>query len=454
MNTTSASAPLTTVEPKDVHATIGRYMLADGEHLVVDLAGSHGPYLRDAATGREYLDFYAYFASQPVGHNHPRLREPEFMKRIAEVALHNPANSDVYTTYMAEFVQTFARVAMPAEMPHLFLVTGGALAVENALKTAFDWKVRKNLAAGKGEKGAGVIHFREAFHGRSGYALSLTNTADPRKYQYFPKFDWPRISNPKLRFPITERSLAETAADEAQAIAQIQQAVQRCPDDIAALIIEPIQGEGGDNHFRPEFFRELRRLADEHGFLFIVDEVQSGMGATGRMWAIEHMGVEPDIIAFGKKAQVCGIIAGPRIDEAPDNVFRVSSRINSTWGGNLADMVRCQRYLEIMVEENLVENAGRMGQLLLDGLAGLAGRSDLISNVRGRGMMIAFDLPNGQARDIFRGLLLENGLVALKCGERSIRFRPMLDLDAATVKEGLAIVEKSLFDARSDGAQL
>jgi len=226
------------------------------------------------------------------------------------------------------------------------------------------------------------------------------------------------------------------------------------PHDIAALIIEPIQGEGGDNHFRPEFFAGLRRLADENDFMFIVDEVQSGMGATGKMWAIEHMGVKPDIIAFGKKSQVCGIIVGPRVDEVADNVFRVSSRINSTWGGNLVDMVRSQRYLEIIAEEELVENAAVMGEALLKGLEQLARGSDLIENVRGRGMMLAFDLPNGRARDIFRGLLLENGLVALKCGPRSIRFRPMLDLTAADVENALAIVEKSLYDARRNGGQL
>jgi len=305
------------IPPREVHRTLGQYMLADGEHLVIDLQGSHGPYLRDAATGREYLDCYAYFASQPIGHNHPKLRDPEFMQRIGEAALYNPANSDVYTTYMAEFVATFARIARPADMPYLFFVAGGALAVENALKTAFDWKVRKNLAAGKGEKGTQVIHFREAFHGRSGYTLSLTNTADPRKHAYFPKFKWPRIINPKLRFPVTEQALQETLAVEAQAIGQIKQALVRNPDDIAALIIEPIQGEGGDNHFRPEFFAQLRQLADENDFLFIVDEVQTGMGATGTMWAIEQMGIKPDVIAFGKKAQVCGIIAGPRLDEVP-----------------------------------------------------------------------------------------------------------------------------------------
>ncbi len=442
------------IAPQDVHATIGRYMLADGEHLVVDLQGSHGAYLRDAATGREYLDYYAYFASQPVVHNHPALCDPAFRQRIGDVALYNPANSDVYTTYMAEFVETFARVAMPPEMKHLFLVSGGALAVENALKAAFDWKVRKNLAAGKGEKGTQVIHLREAFHGRSGYTLSLTNTADPRKFMYFARFDWPRVTNPKLEFPVTDAVMQRVVAEEAQAVAEIERAVRDNPDDIAALIIEPIQGEGGDNHFRPEFFRALRRLADEHDFMFIVDEVQTGLGTTGSMWAIEQMGVKPDMIVFGKKAQVCGVMVNERIDEADENVFVISSRINSTWGGNLVDMVRSQRYLEIIEAENLVQNAAAMGKQLLDGMSALSKDTDLMTNVRGRGMMLAFDMPDARSRDIFRGLLLENGLLALKCGVRSIRFRPMLDLDSAAVEEGLEIVAHSLYDARSDGAQL
>jgi L-lysine 6-transaminase len=185
-----------------------------------------------------------------------------------------------------------------------------------------------------------------------------------------------------------------------------------------------------------------------------VDEVQTGIGTTGTMWAVEQMGVAPDIIAFGKKAQVCGIIAGRRLDEAPENVFHVPSRINSTWGGNLVDMVRSQRYLEIIEEDHLVDNAGRMGQHLLDGMTQIALRSDLISNVRGRGMFLAFDLPDPRARDLFRGLLWENGLIALKSGTRSIRFRPMLDLCSEAVDEALAIVEDTLYDARADGGQL
>ncbi len=432
-------------------------MLADGSPIVFDAERSHGAYLVDAVTGREYIDFYTFFASIPVGYNHPRLRDAEFLEKLTRAAIHKPANSDLYTPEMAEFVETFARVAMPAEMPHLFLVSGGALAVENALKTAFDWKVRKNLAAtanadlqdalpamieGLGSK---VIHFKEAFHGRSGYTISLTNTDDPRKYMYFPKFDWPRVVNPKLRFPVTDEVLEEVSRLEEIAYAQIKTALDQYKGDIAALIIETIQGEGGDNYFRPEFLRELRRLADEHEFLLIFDEVQSGMGVTGKMWAFEHYDLQPDIFAFGKKSQVCGIVAGKRIEEVSNHVFSESSRINSTFGGNLVDMVRCTRYLEIIEEENLLEHAAKVGGRMLDALQAVADESrGMISNVRGKGMMIAYDLPDQGKRDSMVDALFENGLHVLKSGNRSIRFRGMLDTPEDVADKAVEIVAKSI----------
>jgi L-lysine 6-transaminase len=293
--------------------------------------------------------------------------------------------------------------------------------------------------------GTKVIHFREAFHGRSGYTVSMTNTDDERKYLYFPKFEWPRILNPKLRFPVTDEVLADVKRAEEIAIEQIETAVRQYPGDIAALILEPIQGEGGDNHFRPEFFKELRRLADEHEFMFIVDEIQSGMGITGKMWAVEHMGVKPDIIVFGKKSQVCGIIVGPRVDEVEDNVFQEESRINSTWGGDLTDMVRSARFLEIMHEEKLLEHTHKMGERLMAGLQTIAGSSKgFVSNVRGRGMMVAFDLPDQEARNKMIERTKENGMYALKSGARSIRFRGMLDMPAEIIDKSLEIVEKSL----------
>jgi L-lysine 6-transaminase len=435
---------LTAMNPADVHGTLKKHMLVDGLDLVFDLKRSQGAYIYDSRNGRRFLDFFSFFATQPVGLNHPKLLEPAFREKMAEVAINNPSNSDVYTVEMAEFVDTFDRVAIPEELPHLFLVAGGSVAVENALKTAFDWKVRKNLARGRGEKGSKILHFREAFHGRTGYSISMTNTADPRKTMYFPKFDWPRIDNPKLRFPVA-RHLDEVMAAEKEAVKQIEKALADNPDDIAALIIEPIQGEGGDNHFRPEFLQKLRELADQHEFLFIVDEVQTGVGLTGRMWAYQHFGITPDVLVFGKKTQVCGILAGRRVDEVEKNVFQESTRINSTWGGNLTDMVRFGRYLEIIEEEKLVERARQVGAFLLSQLEKLQEENlDRISNARGRGLMCAFDLPDTETRDRFKKLAFENGMLILGSGRTSIRFRPTLSVGKEEVEQGVGILRRVL----------
>jgi L-lysine 6-transaminase len=439
----------------DVHKIISRNMLADGYPVIFDLERSHDTYFVDQITGREYIDFFTFFASNAVSYNHPRLKEPDFLEKLTLAAVHKPSNSDIYTTSMAEFVDKFSQIAMPEGMPHLFLISGGALAVENALKTAFDWKWRKNLQR-LGKKtdanlemlyglGSKVIHFREAFHGRSGYTLSLTNTHDPRKHMYFPKFDWPRIINPKLSFPVTEGILECVQEAEQIAYAQIATAVKQYPGDIAALILEPIQGEGGDNHFRPEFIQNLRALADEHEFLLIFDEIQSGIGITGKMWAYEHYGVEPDIIAFGKKTHICGIIANQRVDEVEKNVFVESSRLNSTFGGNLVDMVRATRILEIIEEENLVQHTAKVGEKMLDGLESIAAESrEMVSNVRGKGLMIALDLPDENKRDGMVEGMFENGLLALKSGQRSIRFRGMLDTPEEIVDDALEIVAQSI----------
>jgi L-lysine 6-transaminase len=428
------------IAPSEVHASLGRHMLVDGFPFVLDMDRSHSSYMIDKATGKEYLDFFTFFASSALGHNHPGLKEKEFYKRIGEMAIIKPSNSDLYTVEMAEFVETFARIAVPERLPHLFFIDGGALAVENALKAAFDWKVRKNFAKGyKEEKGHQVIHFKDAFHGRTGYTMSLTNT-DPTKVNYYPKFAWPRIENPKIVFPL-EKHLNEVVAAEKRAVAAIEKAIAANKDDIASIIIEPIQGEGGDNHFRAEFFKELRRIADQHEVILIFDEVQTGVGMTGKMWCHQHFGVEPDILAFGKKTQVCGIMASDRINEV-DSVFKVPSRINSTWGGNLVDMYRAKRIFEIIDEENLVENAAKMGRLLLDGLADLGKRHPkLVSSTRGRGLFCAFDLPEAACRDALITACIKRGLLVLKCGMKTIRFRPPLNVAKAEIEKAVGIMD-------------
>ncbi|MBT4734982.1 MAG: L-lysine 6-transaminase, partial [Candidatus Marinimicrobia bacterium] len=286
----------------------------------------------------------------------------------------------------------------------------------------------------------------ECFHGRTGYTMSLTDSPDPRKTLYFPKFDWPKITTPKLTFPLTEENVAKTIELENQAKAEIEKVIADNPHDVAAIILEPIQGEGGDNHFRTEFMEYLRKVSDENDIILIYDEVQSGIGVTGKMWAHEHYGehARPDIISFGKKTQVCGIFASKRIDEVEKNVFHESSRLNSTWGGNLVDMVRFTLYLEVIEKENLVNNAAKMGDYLLDELSSLANDYENVSNIRGKGLFCAFDLPSGDDRDTIANLISEEGALILGCGLQSIRFRPHLNISKDEIDQGMTIIRRAL----------
>lgn len=440
----SGSAPSdSAIRPADVHQVLGRSILADGYDLVLDLDRSSGSYLVDARDGTHYLDMFTFFASSALGMNHPALvADEDFRAELTQAALNKPSNSDIYTVPMARFVDTFARVLGDPALPHLYFVDGGTLAVENALKVAFDWKSRYNEARGiDPELGTKVLHLRGAFHGRSGYCLSLTNT-DPNKVARFPKFDWPRIDAPAIRSGMSD---AATAAMEAESVRQARAAFEAHPNDIACFIAEPIQGEGGDRHFRPQFFAAMRELCDEFDALLIVDEVQTGCGITGTAWAYQQLGIEPDVVAFGKKTQVCGIMAGRRVDEVSDNVFAVSSRINSTWGGNLVDMVRSRRILEVIEADGLFARAAEAGAHLRSALEQLA--EDLpgvVRDVRGRGLMCAFSLAGSERRDAALGALWRRGVIALGSGPDSIRFRPALTVSRAEIDEAVTAMREVL----------
>ena len=431
------------IQPEEVRKILGKHLLTDGFDMVLDLNKSKGAYLHDSKSGKEYLDFFTFFASNPLGMNHDKIAgDTDFIAKLGRVAINKPSNSDIYTEELAEFMESFSRIAVPQNLNHSFFISGGSLAVENAMKVAFDWKVQKNFQKGyREEKGHKVLHFEKAFHGRSGYTLSVTNTiAD--KVKYFPKFDWPRVISPAMNFPKTPHHVELVKKDERLAVAQIERYFKTYKDEIACILIEPIQAEGGDRHFRPQFHEALRQLADKHEALLIYDEVQTGVGLTGKFWAHEHY-VTPDIISFGKKAQVCGILAGPRIDEVEENCFNVSSRINSTWGGNLVDMVRFGRILNIIEEDSLVQNAADTGDYLLSKLEGLADSYEHLSNARGKGLMCAIDLPDGHSRNAVIDQCMTHGMMILSCGDNTVRFRPPLTVTKEQIDEGLNILEKA-----------
>ncbi|MEI2275234.1 L-lysine 6-transaminase [Sphingobacterium sp. ML3W] len=426
----------------NVHERLSKHILADGFPLVMDMEKSHGSYVVDE-NGDEYLDMFSMFASMAVGYNHPHLvKHREF---LGKMAVNKPAISDIYPKEFADFVDTFDRVAIPKELPYAFFISGGALAVENALKAAFDWKTRLNFAQGIQKEASQVIHFKQAFHGRSGYTLSLTNTQDPRKYMYFPKFNWPRIVNPKLTYPLTSENISQTITVEERAIAEINQAIHDNPNDIACIIIEPIQGEGGDNHFRKEFFQHLRQICDKNEILLIFDEVQTGLGITGKIWAYQHYDIIPDVLAFGKKAQVCGILANKeKFDQVEHHVFKESSRINSTFGGDFIDMLRFKLILEVIEQENLLANAAEKGTYLKSKLQKVMKDRPQLSNLRGEGLFVALDFDSADSRNEFIKRAYANKLIMLGCGEKSIRFRPHLNINKEDIDKTIMIIENSL----------
>ena len=441
-NRPKKSTKLNTPTASDVLHTIEQHVLLDGFKIVIDLEKSRGSYIYNAASDSRLIDLYGFFGSLPVGYNHPYFEQEDVKRDLLRAAGIKIANSDVYSEGYARFVETFSRVAGLPPLERYLFIEGGALAVENTLKAAIDWKVRKNMAAGCGESGTDVLHFRQAFHGRSGYTMSLTNT-DPRKTDLFPKFDWPRVSNPSIDFSLPENEReADVIAREEKSEQEIRAAIAERGADICAIIIEPIQGEGGDNHFRGEWLKKLREICDENEMLLIFDEIQTGLGTTGRTWCCQYFGVTPDLMAFGKKAQACGVMAGPRIDEVKDNAFRLPSRLNSTWGGNFTDMVRSTHFMHIIESENLVENARIMGERIVKSLHTIAAEFPIMTAVRGRGLFIAFDLPDPKTRDEFWKGLFDGGVLALKSGERAIRFRPALDINAEAIDEAMDLLRK------------
>jgi L-lysine 6-transaminase len=419
------------MNPNRVLEELARHQLVDGYPMVVDLERSEGVWIHDSASGNRYMDAFTCFASMPLGFNHPKMDDSGFLDKLRRAALCNVSNADIYSCEMAEFVDAFSTHASPEDFHHHFWIAGGGLAVENAMKAAFDWKARR-LGRNNFEDNCNdlmIMHFKQAFHGRTGYTMSVTNTI-PDKVGLFPKFPWPRIHNPVCEFDLDGNICNDIEAEEARACAEIEAAIGACPacrDRIAGILIEPMQGEGGDNHFRPEFMAKLREYANQCDALLLYDEVQTGFFGSGKPWFWQHQGVKPDVVSFGKKAQVCGIYAGARLDEVEHNVFRRSSRINSTWGGNLVDMVRSQRYMEIIAEDNLCNHVLELGEHVIKGLRRIAASTGSFSNVRGVGSLIACTFESTQARDGMVRNLFENNVIVLSCGDRSMRFRlPMI----------------------------
>lgn len=434
------------------------HVTGDFSDILVDVRASSGCWLVDAQDGARYLDMSMFFASAPIGHNHPGLHgSADFDETLLTASRMKPANPDFATAEQIRFAETFLRVFGSADMPYVFFIDGGGLAVENALKVAFDWKTQHNAARGLAVRGSRVLHLEHAFHGRTGYTMSLTNT-DPAKTRDFPVFDWPRIPSPAVN-DMSRWDEPGLLEEERRALAAAEAEFRRHPHEIACFVFEPVQGEGGDRHLRPQFLTAMAELCRSNDALFVADEVQSGFGLTGDRWASETLGLEPDLIAFGKKTQVCGVLGGRRVREIGTNAFREASRLSSTWGGNLVDMVRATRILEIVERDGLFENARTTGEYLVGQLREIAAEHPgMVTNPRGRGLMCAITLRDTAQRDrVISRALGSHGVIFLPSGVRELRWRPPLSVsesELAIAVDALRVVLKEMAAEDSGGDSL
>ncbi|MBW3630554.1 MAG: aminotransferase class III-fold pyridoxal phosphate-dependent enzyme [Gemmatimonadetes bacterium] len=427
--------------PATVHDVLRQSLLVDGFDLVLDLERSRGSRLVDARDGTSYLDLFTFFASSALGMNHPALvGDPEFREDLLAAAMNKPSNSDVYTEAMARFVATFARVLGDPGLPHLFFVEGGALAVENALKVAFDWKSRWNEAHGRSPAlGTKVLHLRRAFHGRSGYTLSLTNT-EPVKTALFPTFDWPRIDVPAIRFPLPAH-LDEVRSAEATALEQARAAFAAHPHDIACFVAEPIQGEGGVQPVPAQFLRSLRLLCDEADAALIFDEIQVGLGRTGTFWAHEATGVTPDLLTVAKPLAGGLPMAAVLLTERIAQAIQPGDHATTFGGGPLvatAALAVCRK----IGEPAFLAEVQRKGELLGERLGAIALSSDKVTAIRGAGMIWGVEI-TGAASEVI-GRSMEAGLLVISAGPNVVRIVPPLTVSDEELLEGLAILEAVL----------
>ncbi|GDX81996.1 hypothetical protein LBMAG42_38070 [Deltaproteobacteria bacterium] len=421
-------------------------------HFYQDAQRSQGNYLVDV-DGNTLLDVYGHIAALPLGYNHPDLLHAWRSGRFDWCAGWRPSLGVAVPPEWVNVAESLMRVA-PAGMAHVFTVTTGAEAVENALKAAFvalATRQRGGAPASAEELAAcmlnaqsranamKVISFTGGFHGRSLGSLSATRSKAIHKLD-FPAFDWPVVGFPASRFPLAEHAAANAEA-EAKALAEVEALFVAHPDVIAAIIVEPIQGEGGDRHASPAFFQGLRRLCTRYGAALIADEVQTGVGSTGRMWAHETWGAAgaPDIVTFSKKMQLGGFYCGPAYMPAEP------LRIFNTWLGDPIRGAQAEVILEVIERDRLLEYTADVGARLIAGLEGLQRAfPDVLDQARGQGTYAAIDVATPAQRDRIVKAAQREGVELGGSGDRSLRFRPALVFGAHHTGELLERLERAV----------
>ncbi len=425
--------------------------------LVIDDVASRGPFAVDV-DGNVLLDLFANFALGALGYNHPAILDVTRSEAFAHAAANPTSTPFVTTSSWFDFLEALQTRYAPAGMTKVFCVDGGGEGVEAALKAAFivhaeRTRERDGLPANPLELGeeeqsaildnrgtdAVVVTFSGAFHGRGLGPLSATHSKVIHKAD-LPAFPWPMVPFPANRFPLDAHD-EENAAAEAASIAELQRVLDLRPGKVAAILVEPLQSEGGDRHASPAFYRKVQELAGAAGAAFILDEVQTGVGMSGTLWAHEQLALPrpPDIVCFGKKMQMGGFFATPQFD------IKQFGRMYQTKNGDRARAMIAEAILRTVVDDGLLERVRSVGSHFLGGLEHLAAQHPrLVTQPRGLGLLLAFDLPSPTMRDEFLKRTLKRGVFASYTGTRSVRLRPHLITEIAHVDDALAVFDEVL----------
>ena len=420
-----------------------------------DYEKSFGNYLVDA-DGNQLLDSFMQISSLPLGYNHPELVALANDPRLITSLVSRPALGAFPRTDFADLIRNSLTAVAPPGLKHVQTMLCGTSANENALKTAFIHYQHKKRGGRPptqedldssmkqqkpGTPDLSVLAFNGSFHGRSLAMLSVTRSKAIHKVD-IPAFNWPISNFPRYLYPLEENTNYNKEQDEKclDEVAHLieQQKSKNC--DVAAVIVEPIQSEGGDFHASPDFFKGLQKICKQNNIIFIVDEVQTGGGSSGTFWAHEQWNLPeaPDIVTFSKKALIGGYYY-------KDNL-RINEpyRIYNTWMGEPTKLVILEKVIEIIKRDNLVDITKQVGDHLQNSLKQLESTHSKVKNVRGMGTLCAFDMPDSASRDNLCQIALTNGLHIGGCGEVAVRFRPALIFHKKHVDLAIELLEKSL----------